>query len=294
MYLGSHVHFTKEKQLLGCLEEALQYGANTFMFYTGAPQNAVRYPIDTSLTLEALEKMKTLDWDYSKVIVHAPYIINLANSADPSKYDFSIRFLREEVDRCEQLGIRYMVLHPGSHVGVGMKQGIRSIIYALNQILVDSSVTILLETMAGKGTEVGSKFEEIKEIIDGVEDKDHIGVCMDTCHMNDAGYDMTDFDALLDEFDRVVGLKYVHCIHINDSKNPRETHKDRHENIGYGTIGFESLMKIIYHERLGEIPRILETPYVDRLYPPYQEEIAMIKAKKFDPNLTRKIKEHYQ
>lgn len=290
MYLGSHVSFNKNDQLLGSLEEALSYGATTFMFYTGAPQNTMRYSIDDSITLKALKKMKEVGMDPSKVIVHAPYIVNLANNGDPSKYDFSIHFLQEEVKRCEILGIRYMVLHPGSHVGLGMDVGIQNIIFGLNQILGNTSVTILLETMAGKGSEVGSRFEEIKEIIDGVEDKDHIGVCMDTCHMNDAGYDVHHFDDLLDEFDQIVGLQYVHCIHINDSKNPVSSHKDRHENIGFGTLGFDTLLSIIYNERLEDIPKILETPYIDHDFPPYKEEIAMIKEKKFHRDLLEEIR----
>ena len=188
------------------------------------------------------------------------------------------------------LGIKWMVLHPGSHVGLGVDMGIDNIIHGLNEVLVDSPVTILLETMAGKGSEVGRNFEEIKRIIDGVENKDRIGVCLDTCHLNDAGYDVTDFDKLLDEFDKVVGLSYVKCIHINDSKNVCGSHKDRHENIGFGTIGFDNLIKIIYNKRLEDIPKILETPYVGEK-PPYKEEIAMIRAQKFDEKLKEKLEE---
>jgi len=290
LYIGSHVSFKKDSQLLGSLMEALSYGATTFMFYTGAPQNTARYPINDELTLKALEMMKQKNIDYRKVIVHAPYIINLANSLDQDKYKFSIRFLSEEIDRCSKLGITNLVLHPGSHVGSGESVGIRSIVYALNQLLTDSSVTILLETMAGKGTEIGKTFEEIKEIIDGVNNKDKIGVCLDTCHMNDSGYDITNFDEVLDEFDKIVGLKYVKCIHINDSKNIKGAKKDRHENFGFGNIGFYNLIKIVYNERLKDVPKILETPYVDRLYPPYFEEIEMIKNKKFDKELIEKIR----
>lgn len=289
LWIGSHVSFKKDTQLLGSLEEAIRYGSTTFMFYTGAPQNTKRYPIDDKMTLLALEKMKDTDVDYRKVIVHAPYIVNLANGLDLDKYQFSIRFLKEEVERCEALGIQYMVLHPGSHVGSGIKAGIRSIIYALNQVLVDTSVMILLETMAGKGSEIGSRFEEIKEIIDGIEHKNNIGVCLDTCHLHDAGYDVRDFDELLKEFDRVIGKEYIKCIHINDSKNALASHKDRHENIGFGFIGFDSLLKIIYHKELEDIPKILETPYIDKLYPPYQEEIEMIKEKIFHPDLKTEI-----
>ncbi len=289
LIIGNHVGFNKDTQLLGSLNEALSYGANTFMFYTGAPQNTVRGKIVDGLTLQAMEKMKEENIDYSNVVVHAPYIINLANG-DPDKFKFSVRFLKEEVERCAMLGIKWMVLHPGSHVGLGVDMGIDNIIHGLNEVLVDSPVTILLETMAGKGSEVGRNFEEIKRIIDGVENKDRIGVCLDTCHLNDAGYDVTDFDKLLDEFDKVVGLSYVKCIHINDSKNVCGSHKDRHENIGFGTIGFDNLIKIIYNKRLEDIPKILETPYVGEK-PPYKEEIAMIRAQKFDEKLKEKLEE---
>ena len=281
LIIGSHVGFTKDKQLLGSLEEALSYGANTFMFYTGAPQNTARYPINDGLTLEALNKMKENNIDYSKVIVHAPYIINLANDSDPDKFKFSVNFLIQEVERCDMLGIKNMVLHPGSHVGLGEKTGIHNIIRGLNQILDKGNCNILLETMAGKGTELGRNIDEIKEIIDGVENKDRIGVCLDTCHLNDAGYDISDFDKYLDEFDKKIGLPLIKCIHINDSKNPLGSHKDRHENIGYGTIGFDNLIKVIYNERLGDIPRILETPYVNEVAP-YKYEIENIRKKEFN------------
>ena len=185
-----------------------------------------------------------------------------------------------------------MVLHPGSHVGLGIDKGIENIIAGLNIVLDGKyDVTILLETMAGKGSEVGSTMDEIKRIIDGVKDKKHIGVCLDTCHLNDAGYDMSDFNKYLDEFDNVIGIEKIGCIHINDSKNEIFSHKDRHENIGFGTIGFNNLINVIYNDRLGEIPRILETPYVDREYPPYKYEIEMIRNKKFDEDLINKIKQ---
>ncbi len=290
LIIGSHVGFKKDSQLLGSLKEALSYGANTFMFYTGAPQNTSRYPIQDGLTLEAMTLMKEKDFDYSKVVVHAPYIINLANDKDPDKFMFSVRFLQEELERCELLGIRAMVLHPGSHVGLGMDTAISNIAKGLNMILGTHDVTVLLETMAGKGTEVGSSLEEIKRIIDLVDDKTHIGVCLDTCHLNDAGYDMSQFDEFLDQFDSLIGVDKIGCIHVNDSKNPIGAHKDRHENIGFGTIGFDSLLDVIYNKRVEDVPKILETPYVDRTYPPYKYEIEMIRKKKFDSHLIDKIK----
>ena len=281
--------FNSKTQLLGSLKEALGYGENTFMFYTGAPQNTNRCSINDSLTEEAKSLMKANNIDYSKVIVHAPYIINLANKKDESKYAFSIRFLTEEVERCYLLGIKNMVLHPGSHVGMGEEEGIKNIVDGLNDIISNtSSVTILLETMAGKGTELGTNFNQIKQIIDGVEDTSRIGVCMDTCHLNDAGYDVSNFDAILDEFDKIIGLSYLKCIHINDSKNPRGSKKDRHENIGFGYIGFDNLINIIYNPRLEDIPKILETPWIGD-YPPYKEEIEMIRSKQFDEELKDKI-----
>lgn len=291
LLIGNHVGFTKDSQLLGSLKEALLYGANTFMFYTGAPQNTRRYPIMDGFTIEALNIMKKEKIDYSKVIVHAPYIINLANDKDPDKFMFAVNFLQEELERCSLLGIKNVVLHPGSHVGLGIENGINNIAKGLNMILGNTDVTVLLETMAGKGTEVGSKLEEIKKIIDLVEDKKHIGVCLDTCHLSDAGYDIVNFDKFLDLFDELIGIDKIKCVHINDSKNEVGSHKDRHENIGYGKIGFDTLINIIYNNRLKNIPKILETPYVDKKYPPYKYEIEMIKNKKFDEKLLEKAKE---
>ena len=291
LIIGSHVGFKKDSQLLGSLKEALSYGANTFMFYTGAAQNTNRYPIMDGLTLEAMTLMKEKGFDYSKVVVHAPYIINLANDKDPDKFMFSVRFLQEELERCSLLGIHKLVLHPGSHVGLGVDAAISNIAKGLNMILGTYDVCILLETMAGKGTEVGCTIEEIKRIIDLVDDKEHIGVCLDTCHLNDAGYDMSDFEHFLDDFDRLIGISNIGCVHINDSKNVLGAHKDRHENIGFGTIGFDTLLSIIYNKRLIDIPKILETPYVDKVYAPYKYEIKMIRDKVFNPNLLNDIKE---
>ena len=291
LIIGSHVGFKKDTQILGSLKEALSYGANTFMFYTGAPQNTARYPISDGLTLEALNLMKENNIDYSKVIVHAPYIINLCNE---EKFEFSVNFLTEELNRCNQLGVKYLVLHPGSHVGLGIEKGIENIAKGINMAFTnlgkENNVIILLETMAGKGTEVGSKLEEIKEIIDKIEDKDHIGVCLDTCHLSDGGYDIENFDAFLDEFDNLIGINKIGCVHVNDSKNIKGSHKDRHENFGFGNVGYETLINIIYNERLENVPKILETPYVDKDYPPYKYEIEMIRNKQFDENLLEKIK----
>lgn len=278
MLIGSHVSFTKDKQLLGSLEEALSYNATTFMFYTGAPQNTMRYPIDKELTKKAKELMKEKNIDYSKVIVHAPYIVNLANNEE-TKYEFAINFLKQEVKRCDELEIENLVLHPGSRLKLEVNEGLDNIVYALNVVLKDCKVRILLETMAGKGSELGTNLDEIKYIIDRIEHKDKIGVCIDTCHLNDSGIDISKFDEYLDMFDKKIGIEYIHCVHVNDSKNELGAHKDRHENIGYGTIGFDNLINVIYNERLKDVPKILETPYINEKAP-YKEEIENILNKK--------------
>ena len=296
LIIGSHVSYKNNTGLLGSVKEALSYGANTFMFYTGAPQNTMRGEINDKLTSEALELMKENNMDISKVIVHAPYIVNLANM---NNFDFSVSFLINEVERCNTLGMKYLVLHPGSAVNCSREEAINNISDGLNLILDnDYDVTILLETMAGKGNEIGRSFEELKSIIDKVKFKDKIGVCMDTCHLNDAGYDISNFDDILDLFDKVIGIDRIGCIHVNDSKNDMGSHKDRHENIGFGNLGFENLINIIYNSRLEGIPKILETPYVtkddnskEREYPPYKYEIEMIKNKVFDNDLITKIRE---
>ena len=300
LIIGSHVSFKKEDQLVGSVKEALSYGSNTFMLYTGAPQNTSRCPINIDLTNEAHKLMEENHIDGKNVIVHAPYIINLASTNE--KFDFAVNFLKQEIDRVESLGFDKMVLHPGSHVSLGVEEGIKNIIDGLNLVLKkETSVKILLETMAGKGTECGRNFEEIKQIIDGIEKKENIGVCLDTCHIHDTGYDITDFEKVLAEFDKVIGLDYLYCIHINDSKNEKGSHKDRHENIGLGHIGFDNILHIIYHEKLEGIPKILETPYVtitddskEKIYPPYKFEIDMIRNKQFNTNLIEDIRTFYK
>ena len=289
--IGSHVSFTKDTQMIGSIKEALSYKANTFMFYTGAPQNTKRYSIDSILTNEALELLKNNNINIDNVVVHAPYIVNLANDKN---YDFNVSFLKQEIKRVEQLGVSLLVLHPGSHVGLGEKKGLQNIIDSLNDIIEPhQKVSICLETMAGKGTELGRSFSELKTIIDGVKDSDKIKVCLDTCHIHDAGYDLNDFDKVLDEFDRIIGIEKIAVIHINDSKNIIASHKDRHENIGYGYIGFDNLLKIIYHEKLKDIPKILETPYIDK-FPPYKLEIEMIRNKTFNANLKEEVITSYK
>ena len=294
LIIGSHVSFTKSTQLVGSVKEALSYNANTLMLYTGAPQNTSRSKVDEELTKKAFELMQENNINPNNIIVHAPYIINLANK---NNFDFAVNFLKQELSRVKELGLKRLVIHPGSHVGIGVMEGIKNIAAAFNEVKeYADGIFICLETMAGKGSEIASNFEEIKAIMDLVNYP--LYVCMDTCHLNDAGYDVTDFDKILFEFDNIIGLDKLKCIHINDSLNVKAAHKDRHANIGYGTIGFEVLLKIIYHDKLKEIPKILETPYTsisgERLYPPYKYEIEMIRNKKFNEKLMEDIENYYK
>ena len=269
------------------------------MFYTGAPQNTKRSNIDIEMLETAKKLMIKENIDINNVIVHAPYIINLANNTDLSKYKFSIEFLKEEIARCKVLGISKIVLHPGSYVSLTKEEGLNNIVKALNEVLQnEDGIIICLETMAGKGTEIGCEFEDLKYIIDNVDKNHLLGICLDTCHLNDAGYKLNDFDEILDDFDKLIGIEKIKCIHINDSINDMGTKKDRHANIGYGTIGFENIIQIIYNSRLTKVPKILETPYVDdeklnkkRIYAPYKEEIMMIKCKEFNNRLLEEIRE---
>lgn len=295
LIIGSHVSYKNDTQLVGSINEALSYGANTFMFYTGAPQNTIRGEINDLITYEALNIMKNNNMNLEHVICHAPYIVNLANDTDLEKYNFAINFLRKEIERCMKLGIKYIVLHPGSSTKIERSHAINNIINGLNRVLMpEDNIVILLETMAGKGTEIGVNIEELSYIIDNIELRNKVGVCLDTCHLNDSGVDLEHFDEYLDLFDKKIGIHKIGCIHINDSKNPINSHKDRHENIGFGTIGFNNLINIIYNPRLEGVPKILETPYIDKLYPPYKQEIKMIRDKSFNPNLYQDILESYR
>ncbi len=290
LIIGSHVSYKNDTQLVGSVNEALSYGANAFMFYTGAPQNTRRGEINDLITVEALNIMKEHNIALENVICHAPYIINLANNTDMDKYNFAIDFLRQEIERCMLYGVRKIVLHPGSATKLDRESAIDNIVYALNKVLMtDDDIVILLETMAGKGTELGINLEELKYIIDHVELKEKLSVCLDTCHLNDSGIDINKFDEYLDEFDRLIGIDKIGCVHVNDSKNPLGSKKDRHENLGYGTIGFDALINVIYNRRLENVPKILETPYVNREYAPYKHEIKMIKERTFNANLINDI-----
>ncbi len=292
--IGSHVSFTKDTQLIGSINEATSYNSNCFMIYTGAPQNTNRSDIVEDITNKAHSLLKELKIDLNDVIVHAPYIVNLSNYKDERSRDFAINFLKQEIDRCEQLGLSNLVLHPGSHVGLGEEVGLKDTVDALNIILSkDSKVNILIETMSGKGTEIGYKIDHLKYIIDNVKYNDKIKICLDSCHLNDSGYDISNFDSILDEIDSKIGIDKIKCIHINDSKNNISDKKDRHSNIGFGTLGFDNIINIIYNKRLENIPKILETPYVNG-YPPYKFEIEMIKNKKFNPELLENIVNYYK
>ncbi|AKP79527.1 MULTISPECIES: deoxyribonuclease IV [Priestia] len=291
--IGSHVSMSGKKMLLGASEEAASYGANTFMIYTGAPQNTRRKKIE-ELNIEAgLLHMK--EHGMKDIVVHAPYIINLGNTTKPETFELGVDFLTSEIQRTHALGAKQIVLHPGAHVGAGADAGIQQIINGLNEVLTaDQEVQIALETMAGKGTECGRSFEEIAQIIDGVTHNEKLSVCFDTCHVHDAGYDIVqDFDGVLNEFDKTVGIQRIKVLHINDSKNVCGARKDRHENIGFGEIGFGALNYIVHHPAFKEVPKILETPYVGEdkknKKAPYQLEIDMIRAQSFDSELKQKL-----
>jgi deoxyribonuclease-4 len=282
-----------KKMLLASSEEAASYFANTFMIYTGAPQNTRRKPIE-ELNIEAGKEHMEQN-GIEDIVVHAPYIINIGNAKKPETFELGVNFLRSEMDRTAALGAEQIVLHPGAHVGEGAETGIRKIIEGLNEVLEkDKNVQIALETMAGKGSEIGRTFDELAAIIDGVTHNESLSVCLDTCHIHDAGYDVVnDFDGVLNQFDKTIGIDRIKVVHVNDSKNEKGAHKDRHENIGFGHIGFKALHYVIHHPQLESLPKILETPYVGEdkknKKPPYKHEIEMIKSGTFDPELKEKI-----
>lgn len=300
LIIGSHVSMGGSEQFLGSVKEALSYGANALMVYTGAPQNTLRLPLSRLRIPEAQALLRESEIPLDRVIVHAPYIVNLANPGE-EKRQFAIDFLTQEVRRTAAMGGKIIVLHPGAHMNEGSQEGIHRIAEGINRILAntpESGVTIALEGMAGKGTEVGRSFEEMKNLLDLISDQSRVGTCFDTCHTHDAGYDVVgDFDGVLAEFDRIVGLHRIRVVHLNDSKNPREAHKDRHANIGFGFLGFDVLHRIAHHPVFAKIPKILETPYVPdesdpkRSFPPYRWEISMLREGKFDPDVLKLIRQ---
>ncbi|MBD8027708.1 deoxyribonuclease IV [Ureibacillus sp. Re31] len=287
MLIGSHVSMSGKEMLLASSKEAASYGASTFMIYTGAPQNTRRKPIE-ELNIEAgLAHMK--ENGLSNIVVHAPYIINIANTTKPETFALGVDFLQKEIERTAAIGATQIVLHPGAHVGAGVEAGIAKIIEGLNEVLAtDYPVQIALETMAGKGSEIGRTFEELAQIFDGVKNNDRLSVCFDTCHTHDAGYDIiNNFDGVLEQFDRLIGIDRIKVVHVNDSKNVCGAAKDRHENIGFGHIGFEALHRIVHHEKFKDIPKILETPWVGtdskNKKAPYLFEIAMLRSGNYKP-----------
>lgn len=282
MKIGSHVSFSK-KGLFNAAKEAASYGATAFMVYTGAPQNTRRKPIEQQFVREGKELMK--QEGLVDFVVHAPYIINLGTFKD-EQFEFAVRFLQEEIHRTHYMGAKQIVLHPGSYTERSVEYGISRIAEGLNQVLdgvKETDVQIALETMAGKGTEIGRNFEEIAAIIDRVHQNDRLSICIDTCHLHEAGYDIIqDFDAVLHEFDQIIGLDRLAVVHLNDSKNLRGARKDRHAPIGAGTIGFEAIYRIVHHDAIRELPLILETPWVGKekrkKRPLYKAEIACLQG----------------
>ena len=283
LFLGSHVSMSGPDYYLGSVKEALSYGSNTFMFYTGAPQNTIRLPLEKLKIEEGRQLIKSSGLDESKIVVHAPYLINIANQLNEETYELSKRQLLNELKRTYAFGPKVLVLHPGSHVKTGVENGIDSIVNALDEVLSDdgTDVKIALETMAGKGSEMGTSFNELKEILNRLKFPERVGICMDTCHIDDAGYDVKNIDNILKEFDSIIGLDKLLVVHVNDSKNPLGAHKDRHENIGYGFLGFETLYKVVHHPLLKGIPMILETPYFEG-NTPYKKEIEMLRVGRFE------------
>lgn len=285
LIIGSHVNMNAPSFLLGSVQQAIEYKANTFMCYTGAPQNSIRTPISQLKIKEATLLMEQNNIKKNNVVVHAPYIINLAN-LDKDKYEFSLKMLIDEINRTSQMGFSYLVLHPGSSLKKDFKDVLPQVVKGLNIALKNTSnVIILIETMAGKGSEIGKTFEQIRDILNGIEIKDRIGVCLDTCHIFDAGYDIVNhLEETLDHFENLMGLDKIKVVHVNDSKNYLSSHKDRHENIGYGQIGFNALLNVVYNKRLTHTIKILETPYIEQKAP-YKEEIEMLRNKEFNSNL---------
>ena len=285
LLIGSHVGMNGPDYYLGSVKEAISYNASTFMFYTGAPQNSYRKPLSELKIAEGRALLAKHGFDESKIVVHAPYIINPANPTREDLLELSIKLIVNELQRTAAFGASILVLHPGNHLGAGPEAAIEVLAKTLDQIFAidGTNVKIAIETMAGKGSEIGITFEEVRQIIDKCSYKERLGVCLDTCHVSDAGYNIHDLDGLLNEFNRVIGLDRLLVIHVNDSKNPCGAHKDRHENLGYGEIGFETLCRIANHQRLKDIPKILETPYVNEKAP-YFDEIKMLRDESFADN----------
>ena len=268
-------HLSASKGYVHMAKEILSIGGNTFQFFTRNPRGGTAKELDKN-DIDKFNEMAKNE-GIQMVLAHAPYTINVC-SADEKIRRFGIETMKDDLLRLDLLDNAMYNFHPGSHVNQGVDVGIQFIIDALNEIISENQRTlVLLETMAGKGSEVGRSFEEIKRIIDGVKYNEKLGVCLDTCHVYDAGYDVVnDLDGVLDEFDKVIGLDRLKAIHLNDSKNPFESHKDRHEKIGEGSIGLEAFVRIINNDRLKDLPFYLETP---NELEGYQKEIEILKSK---------------
>lgn len=282
LLIGSHLRYESE-ELYGIIKNTIDINGNSAMFYSGESISTKRFPISEILNLKAHKLMKENNIKMEHVFLHAPFIINIANNENINKYNYYLNFLKEEMKRCEKYMLKYLILHPGSSVKLSKDIALNNVVSALNDVLKDSKVTILLEFMSGKGTELLSNIDEIKYVLDRVL-YNNIGVCLDTCHMHDAGINLENFDSFLEEFDKKIGLDKIKCIHLNDSKNARGSRKDRHENIGYGTIGFETLLNICYNKKIEDVPKILETPIVKtgtKIYSPSIYEIENLRNKKF-------------
>lgn len=296
MIIGSHVAMKAPKMLAGSAIEAKSYDANAMMIFTGAPQNTRRKDISEMNIEEGKRLLKLYGIDH--IIGHAPYIVNLGNTVKPENLPFGISFMHDEFVRSDALGIEALSFHPGAHLKKGPEVALKQIAYALNEAIDENQkVSVAIETMAGKGTEVGTSFEQLAMIFDACPKNDKLSVTMDTCHMSDAGYDIkNDFDGVLNEFDHIVGIDRIKAIHLNDSKNEQGSHKDRHENIGFGTIGFDALNYVAHHPQLESVPKIMETPYVKKDendkkgVAPYKLEIQMLRNQKFDPEMQNKLK----
>lgn len=294
MKIGSHVSNSGDEMLALAASQAVKFKENCFMIYLGAPQNTYRKDL---LKMNVSKFKDIIDKNNIKiedVIVHAPYIVNLAQG-NPEKRNFAIEFITKELKIMAQIGCKYMVIHPGNHVDQGIDTGLELIVDSFKKIIENTNndnTYLLIETMAGKGSECCFEFSQIAKILKAVN-SDRLMVCFDTCHVHDAGYDIkNDYQGVMNEFDNLIGLDKIAVFHINDSMNVCGARKDRHANIGFGNIGFETLMKFINDERFIDVPKILETPYVksnDDSYPPYKYEIEMIRSGVFDNQLLEKI-----
>ncbi|MEK4853926.1 deoxyribonuclease IV [Paenibacillus sp. FSL H7-0756] len=296
--IGSHVSCA-DKGLLSAANEANEYGSTSFMIYTGAPQNTRRKPIEAMFPEEGKQKMR--ENGVGEIVVHAPYIINLGSYKE-NTYQLAVDFLQEEIRRTHALEVKHIVLHPGAFTDKDADYGIQRIADGLNEVLGgtnETDVHIALETMAGKGTEIGRTFEELASIIDKVEFNQRLSICLDTCHIHDAGYDIVnDLDGVLKKFDDTIGLERLGVIHLNDSKNPRGAGKDRHTPIGSGYLGFETINNVVQHEALAGLPFILETPWIGKdakkVRPMYEVEIALLRgnvAERFGAEFLQELEE---